>query len=306
MITMFSRKVLSHKALAPAALFALAITPALSHAWSGDTWGSETRSTMESIATKMMVNTWTPKNTMYNFGYGSTYRYFYKGTTYTGTAYSQNNPQESWSEFLNAVNNTAGGTTGFGNDCSGFASMAWKLPSRYTTWTFENDASNSGGYVSSLGAVGSGPNVSLKLGDALNASSYHIILFKKYVSGGVMSMEQTPWTARSREWSWSQLNSYRPIRRNNISEVTTPSYATGTVNTSGSSLNVRSGPSTSYAVVDTVADGAKVTIYCQTTGQTISGTYGTTNVWDRIGTGKYVSDAYVYTGSDGRVAPACQ
>lgn len=82
------------------------------------------------------------------------------------------------------------------------------------------------------------------------------------------------------------------------------SGATGTVNTSGSSLTVRSGPGTNYAAVGSVADGATVTIRCQAVGESITGTYGTTNLWDHIGSG-YISDAYVYTGSDGRVAPDC-
>ncbi|WP_242109189.1 M23 family metallopeptidase [Luteimonas aquatica] len=83
------------------------------------------------------------------------------------------------------------------------------------------------------------------------------------------------------------------------------SGATGTVNTSGANLNVRSGPSTSYSVVGSLADGAKVTISCQTTGQSVTGTYGTSNLWNRIGSGRYIPDAYTYTGSDGRVAPDC-
>jgi hypothetical protein len=80
---------------------------------------------------------------------------------------------------------------------------------------------------------------------------------------------------------------------------------TGTVNTtSGASVNVRSGPGTSYAIVGSVADGQKVTITCQKRGETVTGTYGTSNLWDYIGTG-YISDTYVYTGSDGQVAPTC-
>lgn len=82
--------------------------------------------------------------------------------------------------------------------------------------------------------------------------------------------------------------------------------ATGTVNTtSGVSLNVRSGPSTSNAIVGSVADGARVTIYCQINGQSITGTYGTSSLWNRIGSGRFIPDAYTYTGSDGRVAPNC-
>jgi murein DD-endopeptidase MepM/ murein hydrolase activator NlpD len=81
--------------------------------------------------------------------------------------------------------------------------------------------------------------------------------------------------------------------------------ASGTVNTSGANLNVRSGPSTSYAIVDSLADGTRVSIQCQTTGQSITGTYGTSNLWNRIGSGRFIPDAYTYTGSDGRVAPNC-
>lgn len=79
----------------------------------------------------------------------------------------------------------------------------------------------------------------------------------------------------------------------------------GTVNTSGLALTVRSGPSTGAAAVGSLADGAKVTITCQKHGSKVTGTYGTTTLWDFIGTG-YVSDAYVKTGSDGQVAPTCK
>jgi Bacterial SH3 domain len=72
----------------------------------------------------------------------------------------------------------------------------------------------------------------------------------------------------------------------------------GTVNTGGGNLNVRSGPGTGYAIVGSVANGATVQIYCQAIGTTVTGTYGTTNIWDRIGTNQYVSDAYVNTGYD--------
>ncbi|MET9851114.1 SH3 domain-containing protein [Streptomyces ossamyceticus] len=73
----------------------------------------------------------------------------------------------------------------------------------------------------------------------------------------------------------------------------------------GVRLNVRSGPSTSYSIVRVLSEGARVPIFCQTPGQTISGPYGTTNIWDNIGDGDYISDAYVYTGADGYVAGRC-
>ena len=82
--------------------------------------------------------------------------------------------------------------------------------------------------------------------------------------------------------------------------------ATGRVNTSGAALKVRSAPTTTSTVVGTRADGARVTITCQTYGQQVSGTYGTSKVWDRLRSGGYVSDAFVKTGSDGLVAPLCK
>jgi murein DD-endopeptidase MepM/ murein hydrolase activator NlpD len=80
--------------------------------------------------------------------------------------------------------------------------------------------------------------------------------------------------------------------------------ASGVVNTSGAQLTVRAGASTSTAAIGAVSDGTHVTIHCQKHGQSITGTYGTTTLWDDIGAG-FVSDAYVRTGSDGRVAPLC-
>lgn len=80
---------------------------------------------------------------------------------------------------------------------------------------------------------------------------------------------------------------------------------TARVNTRGIALNVRSGPGTGYAVVGSVADGATVRITCQARGTAVTGTYGTSTLWDRIGNG-YIADAYVYTGADGQVAPTCR
>ncbi len=84
--------------------------------------------------------------------------------------------------------------------------------------------------------------------------------------------------------------------------------ATGVVariHTSGAPLNVRASASTTARIVGSVADGATVRITCQRRGSAVSGTYGTSSLWDFIGSG-YVADAFVSTGSDGRVAPECR
>jgi len=85
--------------------------------------------------------------------------------------------------------------------------------------------------------------------------------------------------------------------------------ATGTVDTSGNPgprLTVRERPTSTSAAVGSRRDGALVTIVCQAYGQQVTGTFGTTRVWDGLAGGGYVSDAYVRTGSDGLVAPLCE
>jgi uncharacterized protein YraI len=81
--------------------------------------------------------------------------------------------------------------------------------------------------------------------------------------------------------------------------------ATGTVNTSGSALTVRAAPGTGYDAWSSVADGATVNILCQTEGSSVTGTYGTSTIWDMLGNGGFVADAYVNTGSDGYVEHKC-
>lgn len=73
----------------------------------------------------------------------------------------------------------------------------------------------------------------------------------------------------------------------------------------GYSVNVRSGPGTGYRIVRVLPVGSYVPIYCQRPGESVSGPYGTSNIWDNIASGEYVADAYVNTGSDGYVAPRC-
>ncbi|KAK3984619.1 hypothetical protein QBC44DRAFT_276887 [Cladorrhinum sp. PSN332] len=69
----------------------------------------------------------------------------------------------------------------------------------------------------------------------------------------------------------------------------------------GSTVNCRSGPGTSYAVKKTYAKGADVKITCQTTGTSVSGN----NIWDKTSDGCYVADYYVKTGTDGYVTTKC-
>jgi hypothetical protein len=82
--------------------------------------------------------------------------------------------------------------------------------------------------------------------------------------------------------------------------------ATGTVNSGGIPLRRHTGPGANYPVVSPpLADGSSVTIICQAQGTVESGEFGPTPLWDRLDDNTYVSDAFVNTGTNGRVAPDC-
>ncbi|WP_210578011.1 hypothetical protein [Streptomyces sp. GESEQ-4] len=70
-------------------------------------------------------------------------------------------------------------------------------------------------------------------------------------------------------------------------------------------LNFRCGPRTSYTIVRVLPEGAGIPIFCQMPGTTVTGPYGTSNIWDNIANGEFVADAYVNTGSDGHIASRC-
>jgi len=204
------------------ALIILAVTMSAgdSFAWTGDKWGSLSRNEISTSAKNMMNLTWKPNKSFLNCA-TSTKKYNYSSTTwYSGMAYSQCGEQQNVTEFAKAVT-TLRSSTGnqLGNDCSGFVSIAWRLPKRYTTSLFESDAISTGGYVAKLGEVGSGANAGLTRGDAMvniKANEAHIILVDTASKTGVQSIEQTPYTATSVFRKWSQLQNYRPIRRENL------------------------------------------------------------------------------------------
>ncbi len=195
--------------------------------WSGDAWRSMTRSEIMSRANQMIDGSWSPSHNQRGWTSSRSPYIFYAGRTYHGVLYSQNNPVEDWSEFKGRIR-TARAYYGYwsnnrwynyiGNDCSGFASIVWGMPTRYTTTSFYYEANNRKRYIIALGRTGQGAQVDLKQGDALNKSGSHIILVGRKITSGVQSMEQTPNTARRRNWYYSSLSHYQPIRRKDISD----------------------------------------------------------------------------------------
>jgi hypothetical protein len=73
----------------------------------------------------------------------------------------------------------------------------------------------------------------------------------------------------------------------------------GTVAISSGYLNVRNAPNSSGAIVGMAGKAAQVTVECQTTGESVTGSQGTSNVWLRVHAGMYVAKAWVNAGSFG-------
>lgn len=90
-----------------------------------------------------------------------------------------------------------------------------------------------------------------------------------------------------------------------VTYLWTGSDPKGVVRTKGGPLTVRSGPGTDNAAVGQAGNHTNVVIECTARGTTITGTYGTTDLWNRIGPDNWISDAYVSTGSSTPAAPTC-
>jgi hypothetical protein len=73
----------------------------------------------------------------------------------------------------------------------------------------------------------------------------------------------------------------------------------GTVSITSGYLNLRSTASSTGAVVGMAGKSAQVTVECQTTGQSVSGSQGTSNIWLRVHPGMYVAKAWVSAGTFG-------
>ncbi|MEU4390649.1 hypothetical protein [Kribbella sp. NPDC023855] len=71
----------------------------------------------------------------------------------------------------------------------------------------------------------------------------------------------------------------------------------GTVSISSGYLNIRNAASSTGSIVGMAGKSAQVTVECQTTGQSVTGSQGTTNIWLRVHAGMYVSKAWINAGS---------
>lgn len=90
------------------------------------------------------------------------------------------------------------------------------------------------------------------------------------------------------------------------------SYVPGAVKTNDGPVNLRAGASRGAALSGQAANGAKLAISCAVTGDYVTGTVRSTNQWDRLTNGRYLSHAYVVSpavptctgGTTGSVVPS--
>jgi hypothetical protein len=88
------------------------------------------------------------------------------------------------------------------------------------------------------------------------------------------------------------------LRDNGWVQVTylwTGSGSQGTVKTDGDPLLVRSSPSTTGKIIGYAAAAARIPVMCQLRGQKITGNVRSTDQWNRVAPGMYVSHAFVTT-----------
>lgn len=91
--------------------------------------------------------------------------------------------------------------------------------------------------------------------------------------------------------------------RDRDAKAGTTAWVTGRVRTGDGAVNVRSGPSVANAVVRKAPDGTTVRIACAVRGAKVKGTVRTSDQWDRLTDGRYISHAYVISGAV-RACPA--
>ncbi|WP_189116052.1 sporangiospore maturation cell wall hydrolase GsmA, partial [Pilimelia terevasa] len=71
----------------------------------------------------------------------------------------------------------------------------------------------------------------------------------------------------------------------------------GVVRSTDGPVRARSGPSTRFPIQNTLINNTKLRLHCAATGERATGNRGTTTQWDKTTDGRWISHAYVTTGS---------
>lgn len=111
----------------------------------------------------------------------------------------------------------------------------------------------------------------------------------------------TPWTTYN-------TGAYAGYWAEAVDGVNAPSgNDTYTVRTGsgGGYVNLRAGPHVTEDAVGRVADAGTVQLQCWAYGSTHEGPWGSSDLWNQLTDGRWISDAFVYTGTFDPVVPRC-
>ena len=160
------------------------------------------------------------------------------------------------------------------------------------------DATNTGTVVVSSGntlKVHTGPNTDSPV--LYNLNNGAVITIPCYTKGETITGSQ----GTSDQWDQTDSNAYGVgyVSHAYISSADPiPSCSSSgcdgkVIVSSGSTLKVHSQPSTSSSTLYSLENNALVDISCQTTGDTVSGSQGTSSIWYQIDSKGYASAAYI-------------
>lgn len=68
---------------------------------------------------------------------------------------------------------------------------------------------------------------------------------------------------------------------------------------------LRAGPGTDYEIVGSRVDGDPVSIECTARGTLVDGMAGSTDLWNKLSSGKWISDGFTWTGTGEPVEEPC-
>jgi LasA protease len=149
----------------------------------------------------------------------------------------------------------------------------------------------------SCGGSATGPHVHFSLrrgGDYVDIERYGI--GKWTVRAGARPYEGSAWHGSRRVAVGGTLYNYGAL-----------GFTEGVVDADGGGvLNRRAGPGTGYEVIGTIRDGETVRVECSARGTTHTGRGGyTSDLWNRLAGGGWVSDVFLWTGTGNPVAGRC-
>lgn len=149
----------------------------------------------------------------------------------------------------------------------------------------------------SCGGRATGPHVHFSLRRGGGYVAIDRYTFGKWsIRNGAAPYQGSAWHGSTRVGVGGRLYNYGAL-----------GFTDGVVDTNGGGvLNRRAGPGAGYDVVGTVADGATVRVRCSARGTSHTGRGGyTSDMWNQLAGGGWVSDAFLWTGTGGPVAGWC-